>query len=375
MEQNEIAQADREIKERQRRKEEAYIEQKIVDFGLERLARFIEYHPDPERQMLSGHTFGHLGLESVVEAIELGLPWAVVSGINPSGPLHFGHVSIFNQLLWYQEQGAEIFIPITNDETYLTGKADSLDESRRIAYEQVIPSIAAFGFDPERTHIFVHSDYPSIYSIALDLSREFTLDRVRGVFGIDGASENPGTLFYRGGIQLADILLPQYPALGGPKPTIVPVGIDQHPYVLLARDVAKRRGLIPPAEVVSRFIWGFDGKGKMSSSRERSALHLTSDPDDAARIIRSSWTGGSPIAQYQRAHGGIPEICPIYTFRTVALSRPDSEVGEPCRDGSLLCGACKNDATQEANAYLAAHQAIKVDIEPFLLRIDPFAEH
>jgi hypothetical protein len=53
-------------------------------------------------------------------------------------------------------------------------------------------------------------------------------------------------MFYRAAVQIAQILLPQYDEFGGPKPTIIPVGIDQHPYILLARDIAEKKGFIPP---------------------------------------------------------------------------------------------------------------------------------
>ena len=41
-------------------------------------------------------------------------------------------------------------------------------------------------------------------------------------------------------IQVGDILHVQLGMHGGPKPTIVPVGVDQDPHIRLTRDVAKR---------------------------------------------------------------------------------------------------------------------------------------
>src|SRR3989338_8856319 len=272
-----IAQRQHEIKVSAREEELAYYPHKMKEFGLKTIGRFVQYHPSPSKLMKLGVTFAHKDLESVVDAMANKEPWAVVSGLNPSGPLHFGHKQVFDELLWMQQQGADVYIPITNDESYVVDKAKSLGESRRIAYEQVIPSIIAMGFSSEKTHLFVDSDYLDIYNFAMDLSKHLSLNRVFGVFGFgqDEEGENPGTIFYRGAVQLAQILLPQLEEFGGPKPTLIPVGVDQYPYILLARDIARKKGMIPPSAIFTKFTHGLDGQGKMSSRRPASTINLT----------------------------------------------------------------------------------------------------
>ncbi len=369
----EIARKSHEEKMTKRDEELTYYPQKMEEFGSKSIGRFVQYHPHPSRLMSLGVTFSHKGLESVVDAMANHTPWAVVSGLNPSGPLHFGHKQVFDELLWMQEQGAEIYIPITNDESYVVGKTRSLADSRRIAYEQVIPSIIAMGFQPEKTHIFVDSDYPDIYNVAMDVSKFLSINRLFGVFGFgkDEDGENAGTLFYRGGVQLAQILLPQYEEFGGPKPSVIPVGIDQHPYILLARDVARRKNFIPPAAMFTKFSHGLDGKGKMTSSRSESSVFLTDDPNVVQKKLRTAYTGGSVVASYQREHGGVPEICPIYTLRTYHFEE-DNRVAERCSSGEILCGDCKREGIEQVLDYLADHQRKLPDarkrIDEYLLR-------
>lgn len=361
-----------EMKMCKREEEAKYYPQKVAELDLKPIDRFARYHPDPSRLMREGITFAHRDLESVAEAMANNKPWAVVSGLNPSGPLHFGHKQVFGELLWFQKQGAEVYIPVTNDESYLVGKTETLAESRRIAYEDVIPSIIAMGFDPKRTHIFVDSDYKDIYNVAIDVSKYLSLNRVFGVFGFgkDEEGENPGTIFYRGGIQLAEILLPQLEEFGGPKPTVIPVGIDQYPYILLARDVARKKHFIPPAVTFTKFGEGLDGKGKMSSTRPNSALFLTDSPEVAARKLRTAYTGGSVLAVFQKEHGGVPEICPIYQLRAYHFEG-NEDLGNRCRNGEILCGQCKSEATKEVLGYLSDHQSKLADAkqrtEDFLL--------
>lgn len=352
-------------------KEANYYPGKMQELGLKSTERFTRYHPNPSRLMRLGINYAHRDLEAVAEAMANGKPWAVVSGLNPSGPLHLGHKAIFDELLWLQDQGAELFIPITNDESYVVDKTKSIAEARSIAYESVIPSIIAMGFDPKRTHIFVDSDYTDIYNVAMDVSKYITLNRALKVFGFDESEDNPGSLFYRSAVQIAQILLPQYPEFGGPKPTLIPVGIDQHPYILLARDVAERKKFIPPAELTLKFLWGIDGKGKMSASREGSAIFLTGDPDATVRRIRSSYTGGSAVATYQREHGGVAEICPIFAIQQYHFDAEETRLYNRCTTGQLLCGDCKGYAAENVRKYLEGFQrklpGAKTRINEFLL--------
>jgi tryptophanyl-tRNA synthetase len=353
----EISRQDHQAKLAKRDEELAYYPQKIAELDLKPIDRFRLYHPDPSRLMDLGVTFAHRDLESVAGAMANGEPWAVVSGLNPSGPLHFGHKQVFDELLWMQRQGADVYIPITNDESYLVGKASSLGEARRTAYESVIPSIIAMGFSPDKTHIFVDSDYPDLYNAAMDIAKHTSLNKIFGVFGFgkDEEGENSGTVFYRGAVQLAQILLPQYEEFGGPKPTVIPVGIDQYPYVLLARDAARKKLFIPPAATFTKFGGGLDGKGKMSTSRPDGAVFLTDDPKVARKKIMSAYTGGSVLGSFQREHGGVPEICPIYQLRTYHFGN-DNSLAEQCSNGEILCGECKGQAVNEVLVYLADHQ-------------------
>lgn len=350
-----------------------YYDDKINELGLKTIDRFADYYPDTNQLIKSRVVFAHRDLESVVSAIEEKKPWSVISGLNPSGPLHFGHKLVFDELLWLQKQGADVFIPITNDESYVVDKTKSLEESRKIAYEDVIPSIIAMGFDSEKTHIFVDSDYPDIYNVAMQLSKHVSLNRINGVFGFgkDEEKENPGTLFYRGAVQLAQILLPQYKEFGGIKPTLIPVGVDQYPYLLLSRDMAKKAGLIPPAALFLKFAHGLDGKGKMSTSRPNSSIFLNDNLKTVEKKIKSAYTGGSVSAVYQKEHGGVPGICPINHLRTYHFEK-DDQVEQQCIKGNILCGECKRQALEQISGFLIDHQAklpeARQNIDKFILK-------
>ncbi len=258
--------------------------------------------------------FAHKDFEPFTSFLARGESFTIISGLNPSSPLHLGHKVLFDMLLYLQKLGADIYIPITNDESYLDGKTSSLAESRRIAYEEIIPNIIAFGFNPKKTHIFVMSDYPDVYNLAIHISKHVTNNLTTQVFG-EKALDNSGKAFYRSAVQLAQILLPQLPEFGGPRPTLIPVGIDQHPYVLLARDAAKKAGFMPPAELIFKFQNSLPNPlEKLSGSQPKTAIYLNDSDEVIRRKIQGAFTGAVSSLESHREVGGVPEACSVFSL-------------------------------------------------------------
>src|SRR4051812_41815954 len=373
----EAARVDLAHKREQRDNEAKYYEDRRHEMHLDDIRDLSDYLDGENRFVDRSIVYAHKDFDKILDAHYEGREWAVVSGLNPSGPLHFGHKAMFDVLLWLQRSyGATVFIPITNDETYVVGKAKSLAESTRTAYEEVIPSIIALGFDPAKTHIFVHTDYMPLYKLAVSVSRYTTYNNVRGLFGWTG-SENPGTVFYMGALQFASILLPQLPEFGGPKPVVVPVGIDQHPYVSLARDVAHKLRVTPPAEIVWKFLFGLKGPdSKMSASDPENAIFLNDDPADAVRKIKRAYSGGSILKEYHRQHGGVPEVCSVFGLLTHNfLSQPEwQQTFDDYQSGKLLSSDIKDMTTTLIADFLVEHRQRTEDaksrMDEFLLTRD-----
>lgn len=295
-----------------------YYQSKIKEMHLQdfsRMKKYLEvFLPDTHHLMHRDIICGHLDFEPFSTPIANKQPFAVVSGLNPSSPLHLGHKVLFDLLLYLQKLGADIFIPITNDESYVDGKVASLAESRRIAYEEIIPSIIAFGFDPSKTKIYVMSDYPEVYNFAIKISRFVTNKYVETVFG-NGALDNSGKAFYRSAVQLAQILLPQLAEFGGNKHTLIPVGIDQHPYLLIARDIAKKMGYVPPSEMILKFQGSLlNPFEKMSGSKPKTSIYLTDTEEMVRKKINSAYTGAVSSLDAHRILGGIPEACSVFSI-------------------------------------------------------------
>jgi len=355
---------------------EKYYENKRDELGLNSIERLMKYLPASSPLMKRNVTYAHLDFEKIATAIAKKEPFAIISGLSPTGPLHFGHKAIFDELLWFQKNfGAEIYIPITNDEAYVVNKMDSLKDSLKCAYEEVIPGIIAFGFDPKKTKLFVDSDYKDIYNVAMQVSKNLSLRVVKRTFGFEEEIDNPGALFYRGAIQLSQIILPQLKEFGGPKPTLVLAGIDQHPYILLSRDVAKKMGLIEPSSIYIKFLNSLAGpQNKMSTSDPNSCIYLTDKPEVAEKKIDQAFTGGSPLAEKQKQKGGIPEACSIFSLLKYHFLDDKSfqESYLACSKGKVLCNGCKKGAKKMILEYLSEYQKrfekAKGQMDEFLLK-------
>jgi tryptophanyl-tRNA synthetase len=329
-----------------KKKIEKYCQKESIKNGLNDLEKIKKYLPE---RLLFKHlrrniVIAHLDFEKVLSEIMKTGKFTVVSGLNPSSGLHYGHKLLFDLLLELQNIGADVFIPITNDETYLDSKSNSLNGSRDIALKEIIPSTIALGFNSKRTHIFVDTEYPDIYKFAIKISKYVSTTDVNKLFGKE-ALNNPGQVFYRGCVQLAQILLPQLPEFGGPKLTLIPVGIDQHPYVLLARDVAKKMGLIPPAELVIKFQPSLiNPEKKMSKSDPTTAIFLSDNKVIIKEKIQKAYTGTVSSREGHNKFGGVLEICTVFALLNNQC-QDDKLVLKLYKDyknGSLMASELKN---------------------------------
>lgn len=339
-------------------------ELKLSDFS--RIKAYLEaFLPEMNPIISRDIIFAHLDFEPFTTSIANKTPFCIISGLNPSSPLHLGHKVLFDQLLYFQSLGADIYIPITNDESYLDGKVKSLAESRKIAYEEIIPSIIAFGFDPKKTKIYVMSDYPDVYNFAINTSKYVTNQYVSSIFG-DKAIDNSGKAFYRSAVQLAQILLPQLEEFGGPKATLIPVGIDQHPYILLARDVAKKMNLIPPSEIIFKFQGSLlDPFEKMSGSKPNTAIYLNDDTATIEKKIQRAYTGSVSVLEVHQRLGGVPEACSVFSL--LNFHHPDnkfvSDIFNRYKKGQITMKELKDITTKFIVEIISEHQKKKAKIK------------
>ena len=323
------------------------------EFGTSPLAPLLPRFGSLHKYLRRGLFFAHRDFDKILDLHDRGEPFAVVSGRGPSNDMHIGHLIPFQMALWLQQSmGAMVDLPLSDDEKYVFGRVDSLEEASRLAYDNAL-DLLALGFDPRRTRIYISTRMPRVQREAIRLSRHLTYNLVKAAFGFTD-SDNPGVIFYSS-IQAVHILLP---TLDQGLPVVVVIGIDQDPYIRVSRDIAGKLRLFKPATIENKYIRGITGE-PMSASNPKTCIFLTDPPDVVKRKVWAGLTGGWKATKDQRKYGGHPERCVIHQWLDVFIIDDDKELEElthRCRTGELLCGECKTRLTDGLNRFLKEHR-------------------
>ena len=314
--------------------------------------------PEKHKLLEIGYFFAHRDFDKLLESWKAGSEFAVLSGRGPSNVMHLGHLLIFDFVKWMQKTfRAPTFIPLSDDEKYVFLKINSLREGRYYAYDNAL-DIAALGLDERKSYFFISSKTREVYEMAIEMSTEVTLNEVKAVFGFTD-SDNPGKYFYAI-VQSAHIL---YPTLRKGYRSLVPIAIDQDPYIRLSRDIAERMKVPKPAAIHSKYLPGLTGE-PMSASKPETAIFLDDPPKVIKKKIWRALTGGQPTVKEQKEKGGNPEKCVVFKWLEAFVLEPKEakEWKEKCRRGEILCGECKRRLYEEITKMLKEHHKRKLKV-------------
>jgi len=193
--------------------------------------------PNAPRIFRRGVIFGHRGFEYIYDRIKRGGRFGVLTGLMPSGKMHFGHKMTIDQVVYYQNLGADIHITVADIEAFAS-RGISLEKAKKIALEEYVPSYIALGMNPDRAEVYFQSRRQEVKDIAWKLAKKVNLSEFLAIYGFSG--ETNMTHIFSPLIQVGDILHVQYEKFGGRRPIIVPVGVDQDPHMRLTRDIVSR---------------------------------------------------------------------------------------------------------------------------------------
>ena len=317
------------------------------------LSRF----PQPPHPLLRrGSYYAGRDVDRLLDTIEGDERCSIVTGVGPSGPMHIGHAVTFYFAKWLQAAtGAVVYVPLSDDEKYLS-RDQSLAETRDHTREN-LRDLVAVGLDPERTRFVIDTaDADVVYPLATALAERITPAARDAVYG---EPANIGIGFYPA-VQATHLLLPQF--VDGPHVTTVPIAVDQDPHVRLARDVAakERFPVEKPGALLSKFLPGLDGPGKMSASDDAPTIYLTDDRETVHEKLGRAYSGGRTDVEAHREHGGDPEVDVAFQLLSAFFERDDDELDRLAREyqaGELLSGDLKAHAADRIADFLDAHQA------------------
>ena len=245
----------------------------------------------------NGLIYSHRDFDRFLSSLKSKKKCAIVSGFNASGLPHLGHISVFDTNLFFQRKyNVDIFMPISDDESYVSGKVDTQETAIKNSF-MLVKTMIAYGFDVSKTKFIIDYIYTNIYDLAIKLSRGLTLSEVKAVYGYT-PDQNIGLHFYPV-VQSAHIV---YPLTIGYDDVIVPIGSDEDSHMRVCRDLAVKFGLVKPAALHSVFMPGLDGE-KMSKSRNN-GIFINESEKEVKRKIMGAFSGGQSSAEEHRKLGG-----------------------------------------------------------------------
>ncbi|MHA1718754.1 MAG: tryptophan--tRNA ligase [Promethearchaeota archaeon] len=317
--------------------------------------------------------YGHRDFGLILKAIRDEKPWAILSGIKPSGHFHLGTLTTASEMVEFQKMGGTIYYAIADLESY-ADNGTSLD----IAYKYAVDNLAdilTLGLNP-KSYVYLQSREQISKDMVYMAGRHVTNNMMKAIYG-----DRDFALYMAALVQVGDILLPQLK--DGPMPTLVPVGIDQDPHLRLVRDLTRHfkytkkkkqktkkvtpKPLFKPAATYHKLLPGLDDvTKKMSKSRPNSYFNLGDDPLEIEKKLKRAFTGGRGNKEDQKKLGGIPEKCMIYKLLQIHFQPDDKKLQDRylrCKNG-MLCGTCKKEAIQIIMDFIKEHNEKKEEMIP-----------
>lgn len=229
----------------------------------------------------------------------------LLSGIQPTGPLHLGnYLGALRNFVKLQNEGYACSFMIA-DYHAMTENYDPAKMPSQIV--ELAAEMLAAGLDPKKCTLFVQSDVPEVTELAWILNTVTPMAFLERMTQYkDKASrqkENVNVgLFDYPVLQTADILLP--------KASVVPVGEDQKQHVELSRDIARffnrRFGQTFPEPkslftTTPRVMALTDPEKKMSKSLPGSFINIGDEPatikERLSKAVTDTGGGKSPGAE------------------------------------------------------------------------------
>lgn len=230
---------------------------------------------DPHPLFTRGIVFGHRGFEPVLRALERAEPFGVMTGLMPSGRMHLGHKTVIDQVIWYQQHGADVHVAIADFEAYAT-RSFTVDQARQLGLEEYVLTYLALGLKPGTAEVYYQTKRSRVKDLAYALGLHVNMSQMRAIYGFEDSVKmahlNAPLM------QAGDILHVQGSEFGGPRPVVVPVGVDQDPHIRLTRDVAGAVRVFSATQTQ-------DGKIGIFVKPERPPKPVKELLDDAQRIV------------------------------------------------------------------------------------------
>src|SRR3989344_519056 len=331
----------------------------MKDLGVDNFSSYSKKLKNAPIEVRRGLVLGHKDFHKIHEALAKKSKFAILTGLMPSGSFHFGHMSVINQVIYYQKLGAKIYLLSADLETKLVRNINE-EKARKIALEEYLLNYLALGLKRKNLQFYFQTDGPKKFKEYSNLSKlasaKTTFNEVKAIYG----DINPQKLI-SALTQVADILYPQLEVI---NTTLTPVGFDQRNHCAFTRDIASRMNFSAPAFTFHKLIPGLQGPAtKMSSSKPESYISFNDDEKTVKnKINKYAFSGGQATIAEHRKHGGNPDVDVSFIWLKYLFEQDDKKlerIEQDYRSGKLLTGELKQILIEKINSFLKQHRKKK----------------
>ncbi|MCX8158875.1 MAG: tryptophan--tRNA ligase [Candidatus Pacearchaeota archaeon] len=303
--------------------------------------------------------FAHRDLNWLLDEYEKGNKFFLYTGRAPSGNVHIGHIIPWILCKWLQDKfNVEMWFQFPDEEKFLFKQNLTLEETEKYTYENML-DVIALGFNPKKTYFLIDTKHANLmYKEACKIAKKITFSVVKASFGFND-STNIGSIFYTS-MQAVPAILPSVLRKKN-IPCLIPMGIDQDPHFRVSRDVIPKLGFYKPSIMHNVFLPPLQGtSGKMSASKEETAIYLVDSPEQVKlKINKYAFSGGQPTIEEHQKKGGNPDIDISYQYLRMLFEPDDNKlkkIHDDYKSGKLLTSELKSILIEKICSFLKEHQ-------------------
>jgi len=265
-------------------------------------------------EQLTANTEEVITLEELKAILEKPRPKAYI-GFEPSGVVHLGWKICTNKIKDFLTCGFDFTVLLADWHAYINDKLGGDIEKIKLCGHYMEDCFAAMGVDTSKVRFIYASDYVNdakYWELVLKTSKATSVARVKRAMDIMGRGEDEAEkdlskLFYPA-MQVSDIFYLNLDVAYG--------GMDQRHAHMLARDVAKKIGRIPPVAMHTPLLTGLQAGGrmnpieaKMSKSKPETMISIHDTPDMVKKKMSKAF-----CPEKQVEDNPVLELCKFVIF-------------------------------------------------------------
>ena len=142
----------------------------MKELGVDDFSQFSKKLKDAPLEIKRNLVIGQKDFNKVYDCITKKKEFAILTGLMPSGVFHFGHMSVINQVIYYQNLGAKIYLLAADLEAQLTRNI-SKKEAERISVEEYLLNYIALGLKKKNLTFYFQTHGPKKAQEYMNLSK------------------------------------------------------------------------------------------------------------------------------------------------------------------------------------------------------------